>query len=88
MRPEAQAHRTGALRQAPTFGDEEESLSDVRSADARSAEIDRPHFESLSFQVSSYSVEPSEAVIARNLFTKDRYLWTLPVFDEVEPGRP
>lgn len=50
--------------------DEKEALADVRSTDARSAEIDRCCGVALSFQVSLYNVEPSEAILARNLFTK------------------
>lgn len=42
-------------------------LSDVRRADARSAQISRPEGVCLCFQVSVNKVEPSEAVLARNL---------------------
>jgi hypothetical protein len=51
-------------------GREPESLPDVRSTDARSAGIGRPDGVRRTFQVSRYSVEPSEAVLARNLFSK------------------
>jgi hypothetical protein len=51
--------------------DEPESLSDMRRADARSAQISRPDGVARSFQVSAYKVEPPEAVLARNLFAKD-----------------
>jgi len=66
--------------------DEEEPLSDVRGADARSAEIDRPDGVARTFQVSVYSVEPSEAVARRNLLSKDD--WRAALADETEPGRP
>jgi hypothetical protein len=48
-----------------------EALADVRGADARSAEIDRPDGVTRSFQISLYKVEPHEAVLACNLFTND-----------------
>jgi hypothetical protein len=63
-----------------------ESLPDVRSTDARSAQIQRPDGVSLAFQVSVYKVEPSEAVLARNLLAKDDARSALA--DEVEPVRP
>jgi hypothetical protein len=66
--------------------DEEQSLSDVRGADARSAEIDRPDGVTRCFQVSVYSVEPSKAVLARNLLSKDD--WRAALADETEPGGP
>jgi hypothetical protein len=40
-----------------------EALSDVRRADARSAQISRPAGVARSFQVSLYKVEPTEAVL-------------------------
>ena len=46
----------------PPVGDPPEALSDVRSADARSAEIDRCAGVVRPFQVSLYSVEPLETV--------------------------
>lgn len=46
-------------------------LSDVRSTDARSAQIGRCAGVIRCFQVSLYKVEPSEAVSACNLFAKD-----------------
>ena len=58
----------------------------MRGADARSAEIDRPDGVARTFQVSVYSVEPSEAVLARNLFSKDD--WRAALLNETEPGRP
>src|SRR4051812_3646441 len=47
------------------------ALSDVRRADARSAQIGGPDGISQCFQVSSYSGEPNAAILARNLFSKD-----------------
>jgi hypothetical protein len=66
--------------------DEEQSLSDVRGADARSAEIDRPDGVTRCFQVSVYSVEPRKAVARRNLLSKDD--WRAALADEIEPGGP
>ncbi len=43
----------------------------MRSADARSAEIDRPDGVARTFQVSVNKVEPREAVSARNLLSHD-----------------
>lgn len=43
----------------------------MRGTEARSAEIDRCCGVIRSFQVSLYSVEPSEAVLACNLLTKE-----------------
>jgi hypothetical protein len=59
------------------FGHPIQSLSDMRRPDARSAEIDRPAGVIRSFQVSLYKVEPSEAVLARNLFAKDNARFAL-----------
>ena len=42
-----------------------------RVAERRSAEIDRPEGVVRSFQVSSYLVQPQEAVLARNLLSND-----------------
>lgn len=56
---------------AAGVGHEEEALSDVRSAEARSAEIERPEGVARSFQVSLNSVEPSKSVLGRNLLAKD-----------------
>jgi hypothetical protein len=50
--------------------DKPQSLSDVRRADARSAQIDRPAGVIRSFQVSLNKVEPSKAVLARNLLQR------------------
>ena len=62
-------------------GHEVQSLSDVRRAEARRANIDTPNGVCRCFQVSRNSAEPSEAVFARNLLTKDYSRRTLP--DEV-----
>jgi hypothetical protein len=56
---------------ASGVGHEEKSLSDVRRADARSAQICRPDGVTLRFQVSRNMVDPCEAIRARNLFAKD-----------------
>jgi hypothetical protein len=58
----------------------------MRRTDARSAEIDRPAGVSRFFQVSAYKVEPSEAVFACNLLTKDNVRSALA--DEVVEGWP
>ena len=62
-----------------------QALPDVRSADARSAQIRRPDGVPLVFQVSRYSVEPSEGIAACNLFTK--YDWRSALRDELEESR-
>jgi hypothetical protein len=46
-------------------------LSDVRRADARSAQIGGPAGISQCFQVSAYSGEPFTSILARNLLSKD-----------------
>jgi hypothetical protein len=62
-----------------------EALADVRCADARSAHICRPDGVARCFHVTAYSVEPSEAVLARNLLSKDD--WRTALADEpVELG--
>jgi len=48
-----------------------QSLPDVRRTEARSAGIDRPDGVRLAFQVSAYSVEPMQRVLACNLLAKD-----------------
>ncbi len=58
----------------------------MRRAEARSAGIDRPDGVARAFQVSVYKVEPTEAVLACNLFAKDCVRAALR--DEVEEGRP
>lgn len=52
----------------------------MRGADARSAQICRPDGVARCFQVSVYSVEPAEAVLARNLLSKDD--WRAALADE------
>jgi hypothetical protein len=68
------------------FSNKPETLADVRRADARSAEIDSPDGVSRCFHVSVYSVEPSEAVLARNLLAKDD--WRRALADEPIEFRP
>lgn len=58
----------------------------MRSTEARSAEIERPDGVTRSFQVSENNVEPSKAVRARNLLTKDERRAALA--DETEPCGP
>jgi hypothetical protein len=48
-----------------------EPLSDMRRADARSAQISSPEGVARCFHVSVYKVEPAEAVLACNLLAKD-----------------
>ena len=67
-------------------GTEEQPLSDVRSPDARSAQIRSPDGVALSFQVSANNVEPREASPARNLLSKDD--WRAALADEAEPLGP
>jgi len=61
-------------------------LPDVRASEARSAGIDRADGVRLAFQVSVYSVEPSESEFACNLFANDSA--RAPLADEWEPDRP
>jgi hypothetical protein len=57
----------------------------VRGADARSAQICRPKGVARCFHVRLYSVEPAEAVLTRNLLSKDD--WRTALADEpVELG--
>jgi hypothetical protein len=63
-----------------------EPLSDMRGADARSAQICRPNGVARCFHVSAYSVEPAEAVLARNLLSKDD--WRAALCDEPMELRP
>ena len=63
-----------------------EPLTDVGSAEARSAGIDRPEGVARCFHVSLYKVEPAEAVLARNLLSKDDCRTALAY--EMEPERP
>jgi len=71
---------------ADTVGQPEQSLSDVRSADARSAQICRPNGVTRTFQVSRYKIPPAKGSLARNLLAKDDCRAAL--LDEVEPRRP
>lgn len=67
-------------------GHEVQPLSDVRRTDARSAEIERPNGVVRGFQVRVNKVEPTEAILARNLLSKDD--WRSALADEVEPRGP
>jgi hypothetical protein len=58
----------------------------VRRTEARRAEIESPEGVVRSFHVSLYKVDPTEAVFACNLLSKDR--WRSALFDEVKPVRP
>jgi len=58
----------------------------MRSAEARSAGIDRPEGVARSFHVSLYKVEPSQSVLACNLLAKNKPSGAL--FDEPVEGRP
>jgi hypothetical protein len=66
--------------------DKSESLSDMRRTDARTAGIDRPEGVVRSFHVSLNKVEPSEAVLARNLLAKND--WRAALLDKVERCGP
>lgn len=54
-------------------GHPEKSLSDVRRADARSAEIESCAGVTRSFQVRLYSVEPSKPILACNLLANNGF---------------
>jgi hypothetical protein len=69
-----------------SFSNKPETLTDVRGADARSAQICRPNGVARSFHVSAYSVEPAEAVLACNLLSKDN--WRAALCDEPMELRP
>jgi hypothetical protein len=71
---------------ATGVGHEVKPLPDVRRPEARSAQIQTPDGVALSFQISVNKVEPSKAVLGRNLFTK--YRCRTADFDEVVPRRP
>lgn len=58
----------------------------MRGADARSAQIRHPNGVSRYFQVSAYNVDPAEAVLARNLLSKDN--WRSALGDEAIELRP
>jgi hypothetical protein len=67
------------------FSNKPETLTDVRGADARSAQICRPNGVARCFHVSAYSVEPAKAILACNLLSKDN--WRAALCDEpVELG--
>jgi hypothetical protein len=68
------------------FSNKPEALTDVRGADARSAQICRPKGVARCFHVRLYSVEPAEAVLARNLLSKDD--WRAALADEPVELRP
>jgi hypothetical protein len=61
-------------------------LSDVRGADARSAQIGGPDGISQVFQVSAYSGEPSPAVRACSLLANDN--WRRSLADKALEGGP
>jgi len=63
-----------------------QSLADVRAVEARSAQITRPDGVTRCFQVSRYKIEPSESVLARNLFANNDCRATLS--NEPEPVGP
>jgi len=75
-----------AAVQSQPDSDEVEALTDVRRTDARSAQISSPEGVARSFQINAYSVEPREAVRARNLLSKDD--WRAALANETEPGGP
>jgi hypothetical protein len=63
-----------------------ETVTDVRSTDARRRKRDRPDPVSHAFQVILNKVDPRVCVTARNLLSKDRCRAAL--LDEVEERRP
>jgi hypothetical protein len=67
-------------------GHEEQPLPCVGRADARSAQIRRPDGVTASLQVSENNVEPPEAILARNLLSKED--WRATLLDECEPCWP
>jgi hypothetical protein len=71
---------------AAGVGHEVQPLSGVRRTDARSAQIRRPDGVTASFQISENNVEPPEAILARNLLSKDD--WRATLCDECEPCWP
>ena len=78
--------KSRALGVGQGFSGKEQTLSDVRRADARSAEIDRPEGVSRCFHVSVNKVEPRKAVLARNLLPK--HICRATLRDELEEVRP
>ena len=67
-------------------GHEVSAVSDVGRPDARSRENDRPAGVVQRFHVSLNKVEPSEAVLARNLLAKDN--WRQKLRNEPLPSWP
>jgi hypothetical protein len=63
-----------------------EPLSNVRCADARSAQIGGPNGISQCFQVSLYSGEPIPSSLARNLLSND--CWREALLNEIAEDRP
>jgi hypothetical protein len=61
----------GASGCASGVGHPVQPLSDVRSPDARSAQIGRPNGVTRVFQVSRYKVKPFKGSRARNLLSKN-----------------
>ena len=83
----------GVLDSTPSFqsrvvgvSHEPQPLSDVRCADARSRQTDRPDGVSFSFHVILNKVEPSVPKRCFNLLTKDSDRSALA--DEIEPDGP
>jgi len=67
-------------------GHPEQSLSDVRRADAVCSQYNRPAGVTFRFQVCRYSIEPTFSNRACNLFAKD--MLRLALADELVPDRP
>ena len=67
-------------------GHEVQALSDVRRADARSAQIERPDGVTRAFQVRLNKVEPRKCVLACNLLAKDDARAS--ESNEMKPGGP
>jgi hypothetical protein len=72
MKPLACASGDCTLSFALGVGHPEQSLPDVRRADARSAQIGGSERIAQCFHVSAYSGEPFTSIAARNLLSKDR----------------
>ena len=64
----------------------EQALTEMRSADPRSAQIGGPDGIAQCFQVSAYSGEPRPSIRARNLLSKDD--WREALGDELAEDRP
>lgn len=77
---------TSGLSLSLSVGGDVEALPDVRGTEARRAKIEDPAGVTRCFQVSLNKVEPSEAVLGRNLFAKKALRSAL--LDEVEQERP